>query len=419
MHKLSLMKRHALPALKSKGLVAISAHTEAPEHAFELAWKMGWGEAECFSAEALASIYFTYGKKAYDELLRTHSPGIFQDICTDSHHRRPGRAGECRFPRKVCLCSCHGCQRCNERDIRRGDCGCACHGSSCERCEAWHENRRRERWTRKLSHIRKHRECEEEYEEEDEAEPEQAQEQRQQRGRYESHKEPEIIPFPQEDPIVLHEYYAPEDSRPDPAKKLARVVSRIGKAAEKSYSVSIVPTIDGMNLQGHAKPEGKIEITAKIVETFSDDELAFIVGHEFSHLAHQDHERTSEIGNQKKEEIAEILHTTDALMKQDGKGFIKRTLVLATITALSTANAMRELYAANRGFETEADVEAIQLMREAGYDTEAAVRAYTKLHHGSIPRVGFIGTMKNAMKGSHPLPEDRVKILSEEARKKK
>ncbi len=143
-----------------------------------------------------------------------------------------------------------------------------------------------------------------------------------------------------------------------------------------------------------AFPGGFVYATKGLMDGLTDDELAFVVGHEMGH--------------------ADLSHSVKQL---EGEQF--RRIGLIAIVAGASGGRVNENVATavqlvdgvissqySQGDESESDRYGLTLMGAAGYDPAFALSALNKLaasSGGGTP--GFLNTLL----GSHPLPKDRVR----------
>lgn len=153
-----------------------------------------------------------------------------------------------------------------------------------------------------------------------------------------------------------------------------------------------VVNIDAFNAA--AFPGGFVYATKGLMDGLTDDELAFVVGHEMAH--------------------ADLSHSVNQLESEQF-----RRLGLIAIVAGASGGRVNENVATavqlvdgvissqySQGDESEADRYGLTLMGASGYDPAFALSALNKLaasSGGGTP--GFLNTLL----GSHPLPKDRVR----------
>ncbi len=179
------------------------------------------------------------------------------------------------------------------------------------------------------------------------------------------------------------EYGAEEDSDAD---NLTRAINRLESVRKIKYSIEIV---DDNNINAYALPEGKIQITSAAVENLSEEELAFLIGHEEAHIDKQHRRQKIDLANQVQNGFEEIA--------KDGEtgGFKKVVSILAIgATAIVAAPLI------SKACELQADSEAKKRIAEAGYSEEDATKFFERL-----------GSYRGKYFSTHPTPQFRKKIL--------
>jgi len=192
-------------------------------------------------------------------------------------------------------------------------------------------------------------------------------------------------------------------------RQLERVVDRIVSAvhetkAGRDFQLRSAKLLGGASenadkaVNAFALPDGRIYVTLGLMRMIqdspdADDELAFVVGHEVTHVV-QKHS----IGQQKKAlpvGIAAIL-----------LGAVTKNKAVGGLGQLGAA-----AYASHYGREDEyrADKGGLRAMNRAGYDPEAAITM--------LKRLGKLGGQQNktlnGWMGSHPISENRVARVKE------
>ncbi|MCA9793294.1 MAG: M48 family metalloprotease [Candidatus Eremiobacteraeota bacterium] len=179
-------------------------------------------------------------------------------------------------------------------------------------------------------------------------------------------------------------------------------VNRIGQslaavAARKDVQYTFkVANMDQFNAL--AFPGGFIYTTRGLMNALSDEELAFVLGHEVTHV----------VRRHSVNQLEKAVYTQTGLLAIIGvlnNGQIDQGS--ANLAKLANAVMSSQWSQAD---EREADHDGIQLMAAAGYDPVYAVSALVKLSKQSGGTPGFLNTLV----GSHPLPQDRIKAATAE-----
>lgn len=202
--------------------------------------------------------------------------------------------------------------------------------------------------------------------------------------------------------------------------RIGRIASKLRRASGAHFYVEEVDTIEGGDdWNALADTEARrVKITKKVVAALTDDELAYVIGHEFTHL-HHDH--TTRVVSKVKKTIndrIEGLDNLDTKMKEGGRGRFVRGAALLLCGAVAAAGTYISTMEEARRCETDADLTALQIMQKAGFDPAASLTALKKLHGGYLYRdidVGFIETLT----ATHEAPADRLRKLEAEVRKLK
>ncbi len=147
-----------------------------------------------------------------------------------------------------------------------------------------------------------------------------------------------------------------------------------------------------------ALPDGRIYVTLGLLRALdnsprADDELAFVVGHEVSHVT----EKHS--ASQQKEALKAGL--LGVLL-----GAVTRSREAATVAGGLGAAYVSKF---SRNDEYEADMAGLLAMNRAGYDPEAAISMLRRLQARGESK----NKLTNGWFGSHPLTENRVERIRE------
>lgn len=168
-------------------------------------------------------------------------------------------------------------------------------------------------------------------------------------------------------------------------ERVRRVGARVAAASPRKDVTYSYTVLDSNIINAFAAPGGPVMITDDLVKLLStDDELAFVLGHETGHIAAQ-HGRKA---------------INQALIAQ---GLFSLLFGGSSDIVNAGASLMYTLY--DRGYsrdqEYQADTYGVQIMRGAGYNAEGAVTALAKL---GMKRTSGI----NRYFATHPDIPDRV-----------
>ncbi len=187
----------------------------------------------------------------------------------------------------------------------------------------------------------------------------------------------------------------------DPSPELNARLQRIAQALvpvsgrkELTYQFKVIQSEE---FNAMALPGGWVYATTKVVRDLSDGELAFILGHELSHVSerHSIHQmednRLRRLGM-----LALLIGLGGANMPQQATG-----LAQIVDQVISSRYSQAD--------EDEADQKGMEMMARAGFDP-----AYGLLALQSMERErGSRNSAMNAFLGSHPLPRERVEAARE------
>lgn len=181
----------------------------------------------------------------------------------------------------------------------------------------------------------------------------------------------------------------------DPA--LAGRLDRIGKGLVKNAKRQDLPwrfrVININEFNAAAFPGGFIYATKGLVQGLTDEELAFVVGHEIGHadLSHS----VKQIESAQLRRLGLIAIAAGATKGNINQG-------TATLVQLTDAVIGSQFSQAD---ESQSDRYGMQLMAQGGYDPAFAISALEKL---AAQAGGGTPDFLNTLLGSHPLPKDRI-----------
>lgn len=199
--------------------------------------------------------------------------------------------------------------------------------------------------------------------------------------------------------------------------RIGQIARRIRKASGSHFWVQeleLLPDGDGFNAQADSA-DRVVRVTTELAAALTDDELAFVIAHEFAHFEMDHHKQTVDLIDQKLNALKEVLSKMDARAKSRGAGFLKRAGAQIAGVGLGAGALYLAARLQSQDHETEADEKALEIMHKAGFDPDAAVSALAKLHGGYIPDVGFLRSLTL----THPAPDSRARRLASTARELK
>lgn len=172
----------------------------------------------------------------------------------------------------------------------------------------------------------------------------------------------------------------------DGGDNLTRAINRLSRAKGIEYSIEI---IEDSEINAYALPEGKIKITSAAVEQLSEEEIAFLIGHEEAHI-------DGKHGQAKMEYLKACAEGFEQIFKDKKSGFFKKALKTAGLAGLTVAG----LPLVSKACEVVADLEGQKRIKDAGYDEEDAGNFFDR-----------IGPREGRYFSTHPTPQFRKKLL--------
>jgi len=181
--------------------------------------------------------------------------------------------------------------------------------------------------------------------------------------------------------------------------KIGKAIADISERPNLTYSFKIL-NHDGLNAL--ACPGGFVYVTKGAMKDVSDDELAFVLGHEIAHVAKRH--------SIKQIEKATATKTGLVIMSSlFNKGKISQgnlNVISAVNTVLSSGYSRKD--------ERDADITGCHYMVKAlNANPRAAVSFMQKLKAKGKEMPGFM----NSIIGSHPMIDERISTLEEESKK--
>ncbi len=196
----------------------------------------------------------------------------------------------------------------------------------------------------------------------------------------------------------------PEMTKKYPLSKDARLqerAQRIGmKLAAHSDRKDIAYTfgvIEDKSLNAVTLPGGYVYVNRGLMEAFSDDELAYVMGHEIGHVAAR-HIAKKMQANMAYQSLLAVAFAALGNKSEKAQG---------ALTGASAVYGLMEL-SYSRGDEFEADRLGTKYAHRAGYPPQAAFSALEKLKKGEGPNIRVMQYLR-----THPFVDDRIRALRE------
>ena len=147
--------------------------------------------------------------------------------------------------------------------------------------------------------------------------------------------------------------------------------------------------------------DGKVIISKGCVNKLNDDELAFIVCHEFVHGKRGHIDESDELLNECAESVTNSLNK----IWDSESGFFKKLAGSVLVGAIGYTGTKIRVRSMSRDHEYDADKMAVEIMEKAGYDTNGARSFFSKYCHTDQ---GFIGNLFS----THPTGQRRLGNIS-------
>lgn len=184
----------------------------------------------------------------------------------------------------------------------------------------------------------------------------------------------------------------PVDYSPQLNSRVRRVGRSLIEASPRLEGTYRFKVLKSDQFNALALPGGFIYVTAGLAKKCSDGELAFVLGHELSHVTcrHAVHQLEGE----------QLRQLGFVILVGLGGG---RLSSQAAGAAQVVDQVLSSRY--SQADEAEADRRALEIMSRAGYDPAwglLALQRIAALPHRGMPQ--FV----NAMAGTHPLPQERI-----------
>ena len=180
-------------------------------------------------------------------------------------------------------------------------------------------------------------------------------------------------------------------------------------------SIEETGPIDGARIQAAAYRDKTIKITRELANVMTDDELAFIIGHEYAHIEQEHIAKHTASDAAKRGAFKQTMNQLDERQKRQGSSKLKRVATQVVGGVLGGASLAVTSQLESQHYETKADERALEVVEAAGYNPEASVTAYEKLHGGRVPDIGVLQSIVS----THPPPKSRHKHLREKSRRRR
>lgn len=172
------------------------------------------------------------------------------------------------------------------------------------------------------------------------------------------------------------------------AKRLAEIVRgmKVDDGLKPTIKVYLVKDVNAFALA-----DGNIRVFAGLMNTLTDDEVRYVIGHEIGHVA---------LGHTKK--AMQMAYAASAARKA---GASSTNSVVSSLSGSALADITEKMIHAqfSQSQENDADQYALQFMKKNKYDPKAAVSALRKLEK-------MFGNDRSVF-SSHPAPGDRAQAM--------
>ncbi len=175
-------------------------------------------------------------------------------------------------------------------------------------------------------------------------------------------------------------------------ERVNRIGQRVAAQADRQDVQYSFKVAEMEQFNALAFPGGFIYTTRGLIKALSDEELAFVLGHEVAHVS-----RRHSVNQLEKQIYAQTGMAVFIGVLSDGR------IDQSAATAAKLANAVMSSRW-SQADENDADAVGIKMMAKAGYDPIFAISALEKLSRQAGGTPGFLNTLV----GTHPLPQDRI-----------
>lgn len=202
-----------------------------------------------------------------------------------------------------------------------------------------------------------------------------------------------------------------------PANSVYEIADRISKAAGKKIKLDVVRSIKEDPYQAQAEIDGETITFGKgLIDVLSEDETASIIAHETAHLEKRTiYNSMPETGKTKEEVLKGLQKAWDESMTGSKISRIIKATTIGVGVVAAVAGGIAISKSKMRENEENADIRAVQILHEAGYDPSALANALEKLGfgRGRSTRKGLI----DSILATHPETSKRIEKIKEEKEK--
>ena len=175
-------------------------------------------------------------------------------------------------------------------------------------------------------------------------------------------------------------------------KRVKAISSRLIANVKRKSITYHMGILNCKDVNALAFPGGYFFYTKGIVELMDDEKLAFVGGHEISHIEHRDSVKALERSQYQTIGVA-LLQT----FVKGARSNLSKSLISMANTVVSNRYSQSQEYEADRG--------GIFLMAAAGYDPYSSIDALADLQKlGGKDMSGFL----NSLLSTHPITKDRI-----------
>ncbi|MDR3548174.1 MAG: M48 family metalloprotease [Candidatus Pacebacteria bacterium] len=191
--------------------------------------------------------------------------------------------------------------------------------------------------------------------------------------------------------------------------RVKAISTKIQGVAKTAYPIRVFPHIGGDTMRAQANGTNKsIDLTARLIDTLNDSELAYVIAHEVAHFANKDWKRMADAMGQHNGLAHDAYHE---MFKDRKAGLFQKTLSILGFMAFDIATSHVTKAQVSQGHETDADDLAMVLVQKAGYDPRKAVSALAALYGGHLPDPDLLNRVLTTITSSHPTARKRVERM--------
>ena len=167
---------------------------------------------------------------------------------------------------------------------------------------------------------------------------------------------------------------APNTTNP----RIGRIARRIRRASGEQFWVEQVESVHGDSFNAIAgSKERVVKITRRLADTLTDDELAWVISHEFAHFQHDHTKKMTEMIQSRVRKMKDALRKMDSEIKKSGGGSFKRAAAQIFAGAVGTGAIYLVGNIESQKQETEADQRGLQIMERSG-------KGHSRLFHNAL-----------------------------------